>query len=171
MSTHSAGHALVEERGRVVSCYDGGVWVEVQRQSTCGSCQVRHGCGSAQLSRLSRTPPMRFAIDTCESLQPGDQVRLGLRAADLACASLLAYGVPLLLALAGAAAGQLWFGSDAWAGLGFVAGLGVGGMWLRSHHLSQSSGQSSHYVPHLLGVVSRTENFTPDAEPFSPHRV
>lgn len=167
MSDSTANHGMVEELGRVVSCYDGGVWVEVQRQAACGSCSVRHGCGSAQLARLSRTAPLQFAVDTSQRLSPGDQVRLGMSATHLARASLLAYGVPLLLALAGAAAGQLWLGSDAWAGLAFMAGLGVGGLWLRRHHQHQSS----RYLPRLLGVVCRAENFSAVAEPFSPHRV
>ncbi|MGO2133089.1 MAG: SoxR reducing system RseC family protein [Halomonas sp.] len=167
MSDSTVSHGMLEELGRVVSCYDGGVWVEVQRQAACGSCSVRHGCGSAQLLRFSRTPPLRFAIATSQQLQLGDQVRLGLKAADLARASLLAYGVPLLLALAGAAAGQMWLGGDAWAGLAFMVGLGIGGLWLRRHHQHQSS----RYLPRLLGVVCRVENFSAVAEPFSLHRV
>lgn len=167
MSDSTASHGVVEELGHVVSCYDGGVWVEVQRQSSCGSCSVRHGCGSAQLRRISRTPSMRFAIDTPQRLYPGDKVRLGMRAADLARASLLAYGVPLSLALAGVVIAELWSGSDVVAGLGFMAGLGAGGLWLHRHHQRQSV----RYMPRLLGVLCRAENVTAVAEPFSPHRV
>lgn len=167
MSTASADIALVEEHARVVSCHNGVVQVEVQRRSACGSCSVRHGCGSAQLSRLSRKSPLRLSIDTSLCLQPGDLVHLEMKATDLARASLLAYGVPLALALAGAAVGQLWLTSDLWAGLGFLAGLGVGGLWLRGHYLNHAG----RYLPRLSGTVRRDENITLVAEPFDPHKV
>lgn len=167
MSRAHSDHALIEEYGRVVSSHDGVVQVDVQRQSACHSCSVRHGCGSAQLSRLSRKPPLSFSLDTAQHLQPGDRVRLELKAADLARASLLAYGVPLVLALAGVAIGQLWLGSDVWAGLGFVAGLGVGGLWLRGHYLNHAS----RYLPRVSGTACHAENITWVAEPFDPHRV
>ncbi|WP_051234045.1 SoxR reducing system RseC family protein [Halomonas halocynthiae] len=167
MNNRPISDGLVEELGRVVGCYDGGVWVEVQRQAACGSCSARHGCGSAQLSRLSRKPPLRFSMNTSLNLQRGDQVRLGLKATDIARASLLAYGVPLLLALVGAVIGQLGSGSDIWAGLGFMVGLGAGGVWLRTHHLTPTS----RYLPQLLEVVRCAENTTQVAEPFDVTKV
>jgi sigma-E factor negative regulatory protein RseC len=147
--------AMVEEVGCVTGSYAGGVWVEVERQAVCDGCNARKGCGSAQLARLSRMPPVRLAVDTSLSLNIGDRVRLGLRAADLTRASLLAYGVPLLFALAAAAGLELWLASDAWSGLGFMAGLAVGALWLRRHHHRRAS----RYQPRLLDILSRAEPF------------
>lgn len=146
---------MLEEVGRVIGCYAGGVWVEVERQAVCDGCRARQGCGSSQLARLSRTAPVRLAVDTSLRLDPGDRVRLGLHAADLTRASLLAYGVPLMLALVAAAGLELWLASDAWSGVGFVGGLVAGALWLRrTHHR-----QASRYLPRLLDIHSRAEPF------------
>lgn len=158
--TAATGDALVEEVGCVTGSYAGGVWVEVERHSACDGCHVRRGCGSAQLARLARTAPVRLAVDTPLRLSPGDRVRLGLRAADLTRASLLAYGVPLLFALGAAAGLELWLASDALSGLGFMAGLMAGAAWLR-RYLQR---RASRYRPRLLNILSH-------AEPFGVHGV
>lgn len=159
MSRVVMGDAMLEEIGRVVGSYAGGVWVEVERQAACDSCRARKDCGSAQMARLSRTAPVRLAVDTTQCLNIGDRVLLGLRATDLTCASLMAYGVPLLLALAAATGAELWLASDLWSGLGFVGGLTAGALWLRRYHYYRTP----RYFPRLLDIHSRAEPFSVQA--------
>jgi sigma-E factor negative regulatory protein RseC len=114
---------------RVVAVSGGEVWVEVAgRAPTCGNCKTADACQTGLLG-LS-TGPRRYRLENRIGAQVGDQVQLTVAEGTLWRASLWSYGVPLLLAIAGAIIGQFVSG-DAAAVAGTLAGLGCGMVVLR----------------------------------------
>lgn len=88
---------MIEEQGRVVSFEPGAAWVETVRQSTCGSCKAKAGCGQALLQRLgsgARQGYIRVLSD--RPLNIGDQVTIGLPENAVVNASLCMYMLPLI---------------------------------------------------------------------------
>lgn len=124
---------MIEERAVVAEAGAGYVWVEIQRRSACGACQASGGCGTATLAKAWGIRSMRTRALSTLSLQPGDEVIVGLADGVLLRGALLAYLLPLALLLAGALLGQAAF---AGAGeelviLSGVLGLGLGFLAVR----------------------------------------
>mgnify|MGYP001829255469 CR=1 FL=1 len=95
------------ETGRVVAVEEDGVWVETIRQSTCGSCAARKGCGHGLMNRAAdgtrgyiRVLPGAITPAQC---QVDDRVRFAIPGSVILRGSLVVYALPLLLMLAGAA--------------------------------------------------------------------
>lgn len=75
------------------------VWVKARKQSVCGSCRARSGCGQEVLQRLGRNwseMPVASGCFTETQLQPGTQVTIGIAESAVLTASLVTYGLPLL---------------------------------------------------------------------------
>lgn len=123
---------MIEERGRVVALEVGAVWIETLRQSACGSCAAQKGCGHSAIARMSEKP-MHVRALTDSTLQLGDEVVIGIPEDILLKSSLIAYLMPLLLALFGALLAQTVNPADGWVVLGGVAGLAVGFVFVRLH--------------------------------------
>lgn len=123
---------MIEETGRVVAVEEGAVWVETIRQSACQSCSAKAGCGHSALSKLgSKTAHIRASAS--QPFAVGDDVIIGIPESLVVTSSLLAYMMPLVIALAGALLADHFTGSDGWAALAGAAGLGVGFGLLRWH--------------------------------------
>lgn len=118
---------MIEERARVLSIESDAVWVETIRQSACGSCQARTGCGQSLLQRLGGGRRQGFirALNT-RVCAVGDEVVIGIPETAVLQGSALVYLLPLLglflFALLAQAAG---LGEPAVIVAGF-AGMGVG---------------------------------------------
>ncbi|WXL24531.1 SoxR reducing system RseC family protein [Ectopseudomonas mendocina] len=121
---------MIEERGRVVALEPGAVWVETRRQSTCGSCSAKAGCGHGVLQQLGfreRYARVRALSDL--DLQLGDSVVIGVREDTLVRGSLMVYLLPLLGLFAAAVLVEQMAVDERWvilsALLGFVVAGGV----------------------------------------------
>jgi len=124
---------MIEERARVAEAGDGYAWLEIQRQSACGSCHASGGCGTATLAKLWGGRPARTRAVSDLPLRPGDEVIVGLADGVLLRGALLAYLLPLALMLAGALLGEAAFagvGDEPVALLGAL-GLGLGFLAVR----------------------------------------
>ena len=128
---------MLEETGSVVRVEDGEVWVETQRRSTCSSCAVEKGCGTATLAKVMGRRRTLVRVLSDLPLAVGDQVVIGIREQALVRGSLAVYAVPLLLLLAGAIIGELgavqglWNSAEAASVLLGTGGLAAGLLWLR----------------------------------------
>lgn len=97
---------MIEQEARV-RAVDGDIAeVVVMRQSTCGGCQAKSGCGTALVGDLFPNREMALRLDNSQHARAGDLVMIGLPEASLQIAALLLYGLPLLTLIAGAMAGQ-----------------------------------------------------------------
>ncbi|MBI5462336.1 MAG: SoxR reducing system RseC family protein [Gammaproteobacteria bacterium] len=151
---------MIEEFAQVVATEGEFVWVETQRQSTCGGCAANQACGTATLAKVLGTRRTRVrALNPAwnhDGAQVGDTVVIGLDETALIRGSLAVYAMPLLTLFAGGIVGALL--SDRWAvggetltlGLG-VVGLIAGLLWLKG--FSRRIRDDSRYQPVVLRRV------------------
>lgn len=126
---------MIEESAQVIAVEGEFVWVETQRQSTCGGCAAKQACGTATLAKILGQKRTRIRALNHNGAQVGDQVIVGVDESALVRGSLAVYAVPLLGLLVGAIIGNLltqhWSlpgealtlmlgGSGLWAGLGWL---------------------------------------------------
>ncbi len=115
-------------------------WVQASGPgSACGSCAQSGSCGASTLeadrTELHQRKPLLLRLPNTIGAQPGDEVII--RAADgvVLRAAWLAYGMPLLLALAAALAATAWIGSEIVTFIAMLLGLGAGVFLLRKYGL------------------------------------
>lgn len=143
---------MLEESGRVVSVDPDGVWVETVKQSACGGCSARNGCGQALLASVGDGKRSVICVDNPQSLcvKENDQVVIGVAEQAFMHMSVLMYLVPLItLFIAAVLAGLLALSEPGVIGvsvLGFVAGL------LLVRYVSRTLLTSCRYHPVLLKV-------------------
>lgn len=146
---------MIEETGRVVAVEEGAVWVETIRQSACHSCSAKAGCGHSALSKLtSKTAHIRAAAS--QTWAVGDEVVIGIPESLVVTSSLLAYMMPLVIALAGALLADHFTASDGWAALAGAAGLATGFVLLRWHF--SRNRDDERYQPVVLRRVWGTQS-------------
>ncbi len=118
----------------MVAVEPGFVWVETERQTTCGGCSVRSGCGTGVLSRLVGRRQTRVRTINSIDAVLGERVVIGLRESALLQGSLAVYLAPLLALLGGAALAETFAPEpirDVTTVLGGVLGMAAGLIWLR----------------------------------------
>lgn len=142
---------------RVLSIDADHVWVETDPRAVgCGNCDSPGGCRSgffsgADARRQYRVPnPIDAAV--------GEEVQLITANGSLLKISLLAYGLPTLLVLLGAAMGQSLYG-DLWAVNGAIIGLLLGLVILRNYQRRALENAAATPIMTLQKPVSTTCQF------------
>lgn len=135
-----------EARAVVRRLEDGAVWVEIEQEG-CGRCHEAGGCGGQKLTQAFCAGPRSFRIEHAGGLQVGDRVRLGLPAREIRRGANLAYVIPLVLMLAGAALG-LFVAADLGAIVGGALGLALG--WWNLRRLGKSGLADPALRPYFL---------------------
>lgn len=142
---------MITETGKVVALKDDKAWVQTIRVSACQSCSARSGCGQRALAKVSGGRANQVLVANTAGARVGDEVIIGIDEQSLLIASLVVYGVPLLLMVLASIAGHHWFGgTDGVAIAGALAGLGLGFWWARRWQ----SGNGDQYQPRMLRVSS-----------------
>ena len=123
----------------VVLFEEDGLWVETIRQSTCGSCVARKGCGHSLINRVTdgrrsyiRVLPGEHDLEDCAV---NDQVRISIPEEVILRGSAVVYLVPLLGMLLGAfgAVSLVHGNQDLLAAGGALAGFIIGIVGVRWH--------------------------------------
>lgn len=118
---------MITETGKVVAVSGDRVWVQTIRTSACESCSARNGCGQRALAGVSGGRANQVLVPNSLGARVGDEVTVAISESALLGASLLVYGLPLILMVLGAVFGhQFSGGDDAAAMLGAAAGLAAG---------------------------------------------
>ena len=145
---------MIEESGRIVAVRDNRIWVQTERQTTCGSCSAQAACGQGLFARMSQRSHNHIELVTGEAVQVGDQVVLGIAENTLIKSSLWAYGLPLLLMIGVAVVAESVLGmAEPWVIFAALAGL-AGGMLLTRMHSFNARNQSE-YQPVLIKVLGQ----------------
>lgn len=111
---------IIEHAGLVRTVAHGRAAVAVDTGG-CNGCGHQSGCGIGRLA--GNKPSTVLTLEVEAGLQPGAQVVVSLSRENLVKAGLLAYLLPALVLMAGAALGNAGFGSDGATALGAAAGL------------------------------------------------
>lgn len=142
---------MIEESGTVVALHGDDVWVQTIRQSTCGSCSARKGCGQGALARMTDGRANQVKVHNTCGADVGDRVVLGIEESQLLRASILVYALPLAALLAGSLiGGGFWPGLDLAAIIGGSAGLAAGFGVLKM--LSGNGSDVTRLQPSLLRI-------------------
>jgi sigma-E factor negative regulatory protein RseC len=151
---------MIEESAQVVAVEGTSgeyVWVETQRQSTCGGCAANQACGTATLAKVLGKRRTRVRALNQSGAQLGERVIVGIDEAALIRGSLAVYAMPLLALLAGGIVGALLSerlqvaGESLTLGLG-IAGLVAGLLWLKG--FARRIRDDSRYQPVVLRRVA-----------------
>lgn len=110
---------------------DGAVWVRTQRQSTCGQCAAKSGCGTRVLSEYvgSKLLDVRAVLGSSlsrDELTVGELLVVGLPESNMLKGSLISYGSPLAGLFGLAVPAALWGAPDPAVALLGLAGLVAG---------------------------------------------
>ena len=131
---------MLTETGRVVAVEADSIWVETIRQSTCGACAVRKGCGHGLLNRFSEGRRGYIRVLPGDLLQAADcqiddQVMIAIPEEVILRGSFIVYLMPLLALLGGAVLGSRLAPAspDPGAVLGALIGFGLGLALVRWH--------------------------------------
>lgn len=101
---------MIEEQARVVRLNGDLAEILIQKQSACGSCTAKSGCGTSLLANWFPQRRLTLRLDNRINAQAGDMVVLGLDEATLQRSSLMLYALPLAGLLLAAIAGEWAFG-------------------------------------------------------------
>ncbi len=99
---------MISQKATVVAIENDRIWVEAERQSTCGGCQIRQGCGTGLLAKHVGKRFNRIAVPNNKSVQIGQQVTVAIPEDALLQGAFMMYLVPLLAMFAGAGLAR-WF--------------------------------------------------------------
>jgi sigma-E factor negative regulatory protein RseC len=105
---------------RVVSVRDGFAQVEPTAESGCGGCASRESCGVSGLGKYFSSRRKTIGVACDAQVRAGDELQLSLSESDLVKAGLLAYLLPCVTAVAGAAL------ASGYGDVGAVLGAAVG---------------------------------------------
>ena len=154
---------MIEEAGQVVDVQGAFAWIESERTSTCGACNVRKGCGTAVLARVLGQRRVHLRVLNRINAQIGDAVVIGISESGLVRGSLAVYAAPLSGLFVGALAGDTlghYFpqgSSDLLAIAGAFTGLAAGLLWLK--RFSRLTEKDASYQPVILRKQILTEVF------------
>lgn len=164
---------MIEQQGIVVEAGEEFAWVETQRQSSCGSCSAKAGCGTALLNRSLGAKFSRIRVANAVNAKTGDCVVLGIPEQALLKGSFAVYLVPLLGLLFGAVLAHLLGGAvsvgwqDLWALVGGSAGFFAGLYWVRGY--GQRAARGRGFQPVLLRrVMGSRQNLISAGDGFGP---
>ncbi|WP_438971902.1 SoxR reducing system RseC family protein [Methylophaga sp.] len=93
---------MIEQKATVIRRDAHQVWVEAERQSTCGQCQARKGCGTGLLAKHIGQRFSRIAVKTNKNLKIGQNVVVSIPEQALLSGAFMMYLVPLLMLFASA---------------------------------------------------------------------
>lgn len=156
---------MIEEQAHVVHVEGNIAEIVIEKQSACGSCSAKAGCGTSLLSTWFARRQLRLSLDNVIAAKSGDTVIVGMDEARLQRSSLLLYALPLAGLLVGAIAGERIFLFIGWpAELGAVLSglLGVIAALNFVRHHSAKTVQAGDSGVRLIRTVRRSESFVLD---------
>jgi positive regulator of sigma E activity len=134
-----------ETAGTIVRLEGDYAWVRAEEAGkACGGCAQRGSCSSFSVGNLLDGKAARdgqgrlLRLPNTIHARPGDAVVIRAAEGMVLRAVWRAYGLPLLLGLGGALAGQAWFGGEVSALFGMLAGLAGGFLLLRRKGLDSA---------------------------------
>ncbi len=148
---------MIEQSGRVHAVRNGVAEVDVERISSCGSCQAKQACGTATIARFFPQRTNRIqAINTARA-RVGDTVIVGLDDSALRNASVVIYLWPLVGLIGGALFGE-WAGEVSGMVSGELAAIigGLSGIATGLYGVGRYGRWRSHdrrYYPQVIRIM------------------
>ena len=137
---------MIQQQATVLAVNGKHVEIEVQRQTSCGDCSLSKSCGVGALGRLLGRRDKVIITNSELNLKRGDHILLGIPERGLLRASVLVYGLPLLMLFAAAMIAHLLIDRSeiavvAFAVAGFLGGLYVSSILVNKRYATQLNPQ------------------------------
>lgn len=133
------------EEGIVVKSVGGIAEIKLKDNGNCEECTAKIFCSPQ--NNNSRTLKV---LDSFES-QPGDEVKISINGSEVLKISILLYGVPLVLLLAGIAIGMSLFeNTNSPEFYGFLTGLVVVSLYFGIFYVSASKRKEKNLMPIIV---------------------
>ena len=87
---------MIEEKALVVKIEGEYAWIETQRQSSCGHCSVKEGCGTQVLGKFLANKSASVRCVNSLNVKVGEMVVIGIAESALVKGSLLLYFLPII---------------------------------------------------------------------------
>lgn len=131
------------------------IWVETKIKTTCGGCQANDNCGTGVIAKALTPKKEQLYLACDETVNIGQQVKLGIPEGNLLKASALVYLLPIVVVLVTALIAQFVFPLLGLYAEGWVvvsAMLAAFGCFKRiSNYLKHDA--SHDYQPQLIGLL------------------
>lgn len=134
---------------RVIAVQDRVAQVMPTEKSGCGGCASRESCGVSGLGKYFSSRRKTIGVACDAQVRAGDELQLSLSEGDLIKAGLLAYLLPCVTAVAGAALASGY--GDVGSAVGAAAGAASGFVLARV----------SNWAPRVVVQTSSTKGETP----------
>lgn len=131
---------MIEQKATVISRDIHQVWVEAERQSTCGQCQARKGCGTGILAKHVGQRFSRIAVKTSQDLRVGQQVMVTIPEQALLSGAVMMYLLPLLLMFITAALARIANTGELVEIIAGLSGLVAGFYFVKSRLKNKNTG-------------------------------
>lgn len=109
---------MLKENAEVIKIENDGLWVRSQSVSVCHSCKAKTGCGQKLINRWTGEDFDVFAEFrdglTPDHFRVADRVEIGISPNAVVGASLMVYGIPILVLVFSIAFFENLLGSSAW---------------------------------------------------------
>ena len=124
---------MIEQRATVTRVENGYVWIEAQRETSCGTCSAQKGCGTGLLAKTIGRRFVSMRVLNPVGAEAGDEVIIGLPEDSFLISAFLTYMLPLLLMLFGAVLFDALAANQLFVVLGGLGGFLLGWLILRRH--------------------------------------
>ena len=145
---------MIEKDARVVSVEGDRAVLSLRRQSACGTCRARKGCGSAALGSVFDRQDSVVALNPLKA-QCGDEVVIGIDDSALVGSAAQMYLLPIVLMIGFAvlSSALLPLAGDAAAVPGALLGLAAGFILARRY------GRARHaqLLPRIIRLAGSTD--------------
>lgn len=131
---------MIEQKATVISRDEHQVWVEAERQSTCGQCQARKGCGTGLLAKHVGQRFSRIAIKSNDNLQLGQQVIVSIPEQALLSGAFMMYLLPLLMMFATATIARMTNSGELVEIVAGLSGLVAGFYFVKTRLKNKNAG-------------------------------
>ena len=141
---------MIATSARVIAIKNGTAQVEPTAKSACTSCRTSSSCGISGLGKYFSGKRAAISVACDVSVRTGDQLHMTMSEADFLKAGLLAYLLPSLFTISGAALAASFEYGDAGAVAGAALGFAIGLLllrlidWVPRMTVRQDGGSSLH---------------------------
>lgn len=150
---------MIEQSATVLRVENDNVVIEVRRQTACGSCSAKAGCGKSLLDNVFKIKPLLLSIPNTIGARENDDVIVGLNESAILQASFFLYFFPLLIMIVSAIITSYLFSNiypELFSIIAAIAGLFAGGKLSRTILTAKENDKSGFFQPVLLKIISKS---------------
>ena len=149
---------MIEQSAKVLHVQGNEVVIEVRRQTACGSCSAKAGCGKSLLDNVFKIKPLLLSIPNTIGASENDDVIVGLNESAILQASFYLYFFPLFIMIIFAIAAGYLFSSQYSEIISIVAaiiGLLTGSRMSSIILNGKEKNKSEFFQPTLIKIIPK----------------